>query len=182
MLNRHLGLVDLDRRVAQEGEIGARAVRAIAVRRTAGAAADRSDRRHHGLAVAVDRLHVEDGRCRCKGRPACARARPAKRRRTSPAGRRRQVRLRMPTAAGCCAFTTVPSGRMQRAMRSMPALSSRLRVQRVQHVDQPDQWQDVPLPAAGRHVQRRHELRIAAREVEFEQPSLTVKVNATRIG
>ncbi|MNY24048.1 hypothetical protein D3C86_1577420 [compost metagenome] len=36
-----------------------------------------------------------------------------------------QVRLRIPTAAGAIGLTTVPSGRMHVATRSMPALRSR---------------------------------------------------------
>ena len=83
-------------------------------------------------------------------------------------------RLRIARRSGCacrprpgnCGLTTVPSGRMQWNGRVSAGVQQQVGVERVEDVVDADQHQRVMRIAAGRHVERRGELRIAAGEVE----------------
>src|SRR5690606_19775771 len=59
-LNRHLSLVDLDRRVLEEGHVGAAPFRAVRAGTATGPTANRSDRSHDGTSVARRGLDVHD--------------------------------------------------------------------------------------------------------------------------
>ncbi len=79
--------------------------------------------------------------------------------------RRLQVMLRMPTAAGNFGLRIVPSGMMQRAGRVMPPFSRIVGIDAVEAVGVAHHQQDVAFGAAGRHVERRLQLRVGPGEV-----------------
>ena len=85
---------------------------------------------------------------------------------------RPQVRLRMPTAAGELRVDHRSLGQDAVEGPRQAEVQQEVRVHRVEHVVDAHQHQRVMRVAAGRHVERGGELRVAAGEVEDRRIAL----------
>ncbi|CFU65060.1 Uncharacterised protein [Bordetella pertussis] len=166
-LDRHLGLVDLHRRVLQERVVGAAAFDAVMFRSAAGAAAARADRRQHLAALARGGLDVEQGRAAGRaGRQAIGHGAAEDAEGAGLDDRRHQAahahgrrRLRIDHRAFRQDGTAGPYA---------AGVEHVARRQGMHDVDQADRDHRMVAVASGGYVQRRGDLRVAAGEIQLQ--------------